>query len=458
MAIGREHRGSGDAREESTSPHSLYAMTSEQPRRRIARPPLPAGAQTVATLALGACIVLIFSARDHQADFLVFYRAAVQLTHGTSPYPPLDSRLVYDGSAYVYPIWVAVVLMPFTLVGPLLAAKIWVVASYFMYALSLRLVGARAPQILMAVSLATPVLISIQMGTMTPLLALGVALSWRWRNSPLFAAVPAAVAGTSKLYLLVFMVFFAATRRYRALVFGAAFSSALLGAGFLLGPLGLHQYFQLILALAKHEAPAGWSSSGLLAAITGARSAHLLVPAATLAGAAALVWRRSTAPDDRRAFAGALGLSLFATPILWSSYLPLLLLAFLVLDAPAWLVAISALFSWALVTPDRAGAALDAVGIGALSLVAVSAIRSSALSARAISIARSSFVMWARRNTSSLTTVIAILVVEALWALAEPRFLPALVTQDLVTASIFWSASGSGQSENPKPAPVPSSA
>ena len=413
-------------------------MIREHPRSRITWNPFPSGVQRIAVLALGICAVLIFAARDHQADFLVFYRAAVQLAHGANPYPPLGSPLVYGGSAYVYPIWVAAVFVPFTLFGPLLAAKIWVVASYFMYAVSLKLLGVRSSQALLAVTLATPVLISIQMGTLTPLLALGVALSWRWRNSPLFAAVPAAVAGTSKLYLLGFLVFFAATRRFRALAFGTTFSLALLGAGFVLGPLGLQQYTHLILALARHEAASGWSSSGLAAALVGPQNARLLAPLIALAGSVALVWRRIVSPDDRRAFAGAIGLALFATPILWSSYLPLLLLVLLVFDTPPWLVAVSALASWALVTPDRAGAALDAAGIAALGLVVIAAIRSSRFSTTVISAESTRLVVWARAHRPRLALIMVLLGAEGAWAVAEPHLLPAIVAQDVVVGSIIW--------------------
>ncbi|MDA8101999.1 MAG: glycosyltransferase 87 family protein, partial [Nitrospiraceae bacterium] len=199
----------------------------------------------------GLAFVFLMASRDNQADFLAFYKAAVALAHGHNPYPRLGSPQVYDGSSYVYPVWVAAAMTPLTLLTPFAAAKLWVALSFGAYAASFRFMGVSSGPALFLAGLATPVIVSLQMGTLTPFLVLGVAVAWRWRDSPAVAAAAVALAGTSKLYLLALLVFLAATRRYKAFLLSLAFSAALLGAGFLIGPIGAIGYTRLLLSLSK---------------------------------------------------------------------------------------------------------------------------------------------------------------------------------------------------------------
>ncbi|MDA8209992.1 MAG: glycosyltransferase 87 family protein [Actinomycetota bacterium] len=392
----------------------------------------------------GLAFAFLMASRDHQADFLVFYKAASALAHGHNPYPRLGSPQVYDGSSYVYPVWVAFVLTPLTLLTPFAAATVWVALSFGAYAASFRCMGMASGPALFLAGLATPVIVSLQMGTLTPFLVLGVAVAWRWRDSPVVAAAAVALAGTSKLYLLALLVFFAATRRYRAFLLSLALSAALLGGGFLLGPISATGYAKLLLSLSKHESVHGWSLSAILAPLTGVGAARLVPQLAAVSAALFMIYRRQRDPSDRRAFAGAVAISLLATPILWSSYLPLLLPILFAAVTPAWALGAAAAFSWILTTPDRAGAALDAVSVALLAAVASFALLGPDSAGHREAL-RSSMDTFAARLHSSLARSKRALTLIALAAAAEaavaaihPALLPAIAAQDLVLASLAY--------------------
>ncbi|MDA8101812.1 MAG: glycosyltransferase 87 family protein [Nitrospiraceae bacterium] len=401
--------------------------------------------------ATGLVLALVMASRDNQADFLVFYKAASALAHGHDPYPRLGSAQVYDGSSYVYPIWVAATLTPLTLLTPFAAAKVWVAISLAAYALSFKLLGKPSGSALLLAGLTTPVIISLQMGTLTPFLVLGIAVAWRWRDTPVVAAAAVALAGTSKLYLLAILVFFAATRRLKALGLSVAFSVTLLGAGFLLGPIGATGYARLLLSLSKHESVQGWSSSAILAPLVGVGTARLLPQVAAIAAAAGLLWLRRRHPSDRRALAGAVSIALLATPILWSSYLPLLLPILFLADAPIWAIWVAAALSWALTTPDRAQAPLDAAAMGLLAALAAfsllggstgETLRTLRESGRSLALrARHSF----RRGRTVWLAACTALAAEAAVGAFHPALLPAIVSQDLVIASIAYALTSPGE-------------
>ena len=412
----------------------------------------------------GLVLALIMASRDNQADFLVFYKAATAIAHGHDPYPRLGSAQVYNGSSYVYPIWVAAALTPLTLLTPFAAAKAWVVISFASYAISFRLLGKPSGSALLLACLSTPVIISLQMGTLTPFLVLGVAVAWKWRDSPVVAAAAVAVAGTSKLYLLAMLVFFAATRRHRALALSVAFSLALLGGGFALGPIGATGYARLLLALSKHEAVQGWSSSAILSPVVGVGLARLLPQLAAIAAAGGLLWLRRRYTAERRELSGAVAISLLATPILWSSYLPLLLPVLFLLDAPAWGIWVVAALSWALTTPDRAMAPLDALGMGLLVVLAAYAVMGhssentwGAVRETALAYAYRLRLSFQRAKAVWLAAAIS-LAAEAAIAALHPALLPAIVAQDLVIASLWYGLALPNQSsrkqERATPLPV----
>ncbi|MDA8116119.1 MAG: glycosyltransferase 87 family protein [Actinomycetota bacterium] len=392
----------------------------------------------------GLAFAFVMASRDNQADFLVFYKAASALTHGHNPYPQLGSPQVYDGSSYVYPAWVAALLAPLTLLTPFAAAKVWVALSFGAYAASFRFMGMGSGPALFLAGLATPVIISMQMGTLTPFLVLGVAVAWNWRDSPVVGAAAVALAGTSKLYLLALLVFFATTRRYKAFLLALAFSAALLGGGFLIGPIGAGGYIRLLLSLSKHESVQGWSSSAILAPLIGVGAARLVPQFAAVAAALGMLAFRLRYPSDQRSFAGAVAISLLATPILWSSYLPLLLPILFVADAPVWALGAAAALSWILTTPDRAGAALDAVSVTLLAALAAFALLGPFSSARRVTLRASIRVLAARLRSAAVPSQrawawIAILAAaEAAVAAIHPALLPAIAAQDLVLASLAY--------------------
>ena len=390
-------------------------------------------------VALLAPVAWYFVARVNQADFLVFLHAGRAVLHGSSPYPKLGSAAVYSGSAFVYPYWTALAFVPLALLGTHLATLLWVAASMLAYAVVVHLLLGPDALAYGLFILASPMLISLQMGTLTPWLALGVVLAWRQRNRPVAAAVLLALAATAKIFLLPILLFLLASRRYRASVAALVSTAALVGAGFAIGPLGMIGYGHLLLSLAGHEGTQSWSFMGLSEAL-GASSlgAKLLLAAVAGSGAALLLGRSRNQGDDAALLAGLLGISLFVTPILWSSYLPLAAVALLVLVPNRNLLALFSLSSWLLVTADRAGIGGDVLAIAvvmALSVIDVFSSRPKEMPQLQVELRRavSRLVPTTRWGTVFALGLGASL---AILAVAEPASAAAIAVQALLVASV----------------------
>ncbi len=398
----------------------------------------PEASYWLAAIAM-ASLAWYFVARVHQADFLVFLDAGRAVLHGQSPYPAPGSATVYSGSAFVYPYWAAVAFVPLAMMGTATATALFVWGSILAYALTVRLLVGGDLIAFGLLLFASPVLISLQMGTLTPWLALAVALAWRYRHIAIFAGVVVAAAATAKLFLFPLLFFFLATRRYRAFLAAAVASVALVGAGFFFGPLDLWGYSHLLVSLAGHESTHSWSALGLSEAYgLGAVLAKYLVVVGSALSLVLLSSRWHSARDDGAIMAGTIVVSLLATPILWSSYLPLIAVALLVMVPRRGVLAFFAIPSWWLVTADRGGTAGVILGIavvlfiGALTLGdlrSVAGLKTDRfglrLRLRELPVAQ---IAWPSLNAGSIS-IGALVVAGLTLALSAPHFAPAIAVQ-----------------------------
>jgi alpha-1,2-mannosyltransferase len=168
-----------------------------------------------------------------------------------------------------------------------------------------------------------PFVASLGLGQPDGLLALGVALGWRYRSSWRGAAAIGVVIAL-KLLAWPLLLWLVATRRFRqAGVATAVAGGAIAGSWALIGFQGLAQYGRLLEAdstafqVRSHSVVAAALRLGTTATV-----GRALAVVVALAVAAAVV--RLASDRDLGAFAAALSFGLLASPILWTHYLVVL--------------------------------------------------------------------------------------------------------------------------------------
>src|SRR5579885_221281 len=146
----------------------------------------PVGLALIPVVLLSVFLLTAFRAgRYESVDFHVFWLAARDYLHGRSPYPADIRALTWAHGAqftYAYPPLVAVLAMPLTFLHYQTAAAVFVVGSAAAVPAALWLLGVRDWRCYGAAFLWPPVLSGVAIGTISPLLLLGVAACWRLRG------------------------------------------------------------------------------------------------------------------------------------------------------------------------------------------------------------------------------------------------------------------------------------
>jgi hypothetical protein len=232
-------------------------------------------------------------------------------------------KLLAAGNAYIPPPPLAVVCAPLSLLPFAAAVVVWGVLCTAALVAALRIVGARDWRVYGLALTSLPFVASIAVGQPDGLLALGVALAWRYRSSWRGAAAVGVVIAL-KLLAWPLLVWFLMMRRFRQAAIATAVAGAtLIGTWALIGFQGLAQYPRLLEADA--DAFQIWSHSVVAAALrlgTAAHASRLL--AIAIAAAVAVAVYRLSSERDLGAFTAALAFGLLASPIVWTHYLVVL--------------------------------------------------------------------------------------------------------------------------------------
>lgn len=308
----------------------------------------------ISSVLLFVLYIWYFKERVNQADFLVFYKAALAVRHHHSPYPPITSRSVYSGSSFVYPYLNVFFFYPFTFFRQSLAEWIYCLLTVSSIVAALLLLDIKDLRAWIVFLLASPVIVSWQMGTLNPLFVLGVAVVWRFKNYALIAGIVLAMIAFAKLFLVCLLLWPLIAKRIRLFVVSLAALVVIAIASFNLGPLSLVSYVSLLSRLSKHESISGYSTNALIRTFgLGQVGSELVVVAlaSALAVGVTILFRRSK--NERFLLSGFLLISLLITPILWSSYLIIFGIALILAFPFDWAVAEFAVLSWIVVTPDR---------------------------------------------------------------------------------------------------------
>jgi glycosyl transferase family 87 len=268
---------------------------------------------------LAAFIAVGVTPGPNQAiDFRTFWDAAGTYVHHGNPYP-VASHLTWASAqrSFYYPAPIAALLALLTALPYHAAAVAFVLLSAAAVIAGLRLLDVTDWRVYGAVIVSPAILTGISVGTLSPMLFLGVAACWRWRDRFVPSVICVGLVVLAKLFLWPLLVWLWFTGRRRVAV--AAITLDLLAsivAWSWVGFAGLRDYPQILRAASSIE---GHFSYAPISTI-GRQPLALVGAVLAVAGVALAARRRS----DGEAFFAAIILALLATPILWLHYLCLL--------------------------------------------------------------------------------------------------------------------------------------
>ena len=310
------------------------------------------------------------------------YQAGRDVVHGRNPYPAAflareaaarrEGRPVETAIAVPdYPAPALVLAAPLSLLPFRAAGVLFVLVSVCALLLALRLLGVADWRCYGLAFLSWPVLHGLRLGALTPLLVLGVAAVWRWRDGLWRPALAVVAVVAAKLFLWPLAIWLLLTRRFQAISLACGLGAITLLAGWaVIGFAGLVGYPELLNNLASLEEGVGVSPvTGLLALGLG-RTVATIVALGIVAALFSLAWRlRSRPGNDRRMFELAVVAALVASPIVWPHYFALLLVPIALLSprlSPIWFAPLLAYLAPVAQTNHRPWEALPYYLIAAL--------------------------------------------------------------------------------------------
>jgi hypothetical protein len=260
------------------------------------------------------------------------YPEAKLLLHGHDPFPASDADLS-GGVNRIFPIPAAALVGPLTLLPVAAATVVFTVLLLAAFGGTLWLLGVRDWRVYGAVALWPATLSALQTANLTILLALLVAVAWRWRDRRWTPGIAVGAAIALKLFLWPLVVWLIAFRRYAS----AAVATALAVAGTLLVVpfVSLPEYARLMRNLGSTFSTESYNVVGLCAQVgLGTGAVADTVAAAIGLGLIAVAYRHRSLPL-------ALAASLVLSPIVWLHYFVLLAIPLATTRpafAGAWLV------------------------------------------------------------------------------------------------------------------------
>ncbi len=269
-----------------------------------------------------------------------YWVAARRVLAAESPYL-WSHRQIAAGVAFPYPAVAALALTPFGLLPRTISAALFVALSIAAVVVTLRVLTVRDWRVYALSFLLWPVISAWQAGNLTLVLALLIALVWRYRQHPIVAGLLVALAISLKPFVWPLALWLLCTRRYRASAWALAGGGVGNAAAWaVLGSREIGRYLSL-----SDRVTAAWCHEGysLVASAlriglsqTAAAGVEVVVSAALALICVQLGARRR----DDAGLAVAVALMLAASPLVWNHYLALLIVPVAIMRprlGPEWL-------------------------------------------------------------------------------------------------------------------------
>jgi MFS family permease len=266
----------------------------------------------------------VVALRAHAFDFYPsFWQPWQALQSGVSPYPDPAAPLA-QGSPFLYPPLAAEITLPLASLSFAQAFAVYTGALVAAAALTLWALKVRQPALWVIWMLGAAVVGAAAGGNATLFVILAVALTWRWRDRPAWAAAALTAGLVLKLFVWPVWLWLVFTRRYRAAIYTAVASAVLtLASWAIIGFRGMLEYPALLNATSDELGANGLLAYALTVKVSGPSVAFAASLAVALVFLAAAFVQRD---DDRAGIALVVLASLYATPIVWLHYLGLLII------------------------------------------------------------------------------------------------------------------------------------
>jgi len=275
-------------------------------------------------LIFGVIVYSLVEMNIHNAfwDFHAFWSAGRDVIHGRSPYPPPSARVLAHEGSFVYPAPAAVAMVPFALLPFTVSAILFALLLIAALPLALRIVGVRDWRCYGLAIASAPMWNSVAVDTVSPLLAVGLALVWRYRDRTLPGAAAVAAVIVLKLFLWPLLLWLAFTRRSRTALLAVGLMLVVTFVGWaLIGFDGLRSYEHVLQLLTKLLEGKGYSLVALGLSLGATTAVARALPFVVGGAALALIALRGRRPGaDEWSFAVATGAALALSPIVWLHY------------------------------------------------------------------------------------------------------------------------------------------
>jgi alpha-1,2-mannosyltransferase len=284
-----------------------------------------------AALVIGLVLTRYAIGKHLGFDYKPLWEASRQILQGASPYPAPHASALQGEQQFVYPPLAALLAAPLAAFPFGVAAALLAALELLATGLTLRVLGVRDWRCYGVALLWYPVIQNLLIGSITSLLALGLAVVWRYRDERRVAAPVTAVLIGAKVFLWPLLFWLAATRRGLAGLRAVALVLAAVAVSWaLIGFAGLASYPRLLDQLSRLEEWKSYSAVafGLVLGLSSgeARTLAIAAGAVILLGVIAVGRRRLRDADaDRHAFILAIAAAFVLSPIVWTHYLALLL-------------------------------------------------------------------------------------------------------------------------------------
>lgn len=305
----------------------------------------------VVTFALTTSLIVAISGSTLGYDYEAYVEAGRRVLAGQPLYDPTLTYAV-GFKSFLYPPQFAVAMVPFALLPAVVALWAWLAMAVAALAAGTWFLPARREvrwAVLLLAGLSWPVLYSIKLGQVGPLLYLAFALAWRFMDRPPVAGAAIAAATLIKVQPGLLFGWALATRQWRTFAAGVAVGGiATLVTVLIVGFSAFSEYLSLLARINRPITTPHNFTPGAIAYQLGVpeATAEMLQVAWLVAVVVVVVaaWFRA---DRVTSFVVSVVASQMISPVMWDHYALLLLLpTALLLERRHWWAIAIPLAGW----------------------------------------------------------------------------------------------------------------